>query len=210
MFQIHVIDRTNRSAYAAELEQQFRIRHQIYITERGWLDLAREDGREIDAFDDDDTVYLLGLLPGRGVVAGSRLVPTVKPHLMSDVFPQLARNGVPRADSIFEWTRIFVVPALREPGRPCLAAGIVYCGIVEYCLRHGIAKLSLVCETYWIERLRALGWNPQILGEPLEHQGDMIVGLINEMTPAALGKTRSAYGIREPVLFAGNKTLSSS
>lgn len=205
MFQIHVIDRSNRTAYAAELEQHFRIRHQIYIAERGWRDLARLDGRELDAFDNDDAVYLLGLLRGGGVVAGSRLVPSMKPHLMRDVFPQLAPRGVPRADDIFEWTRIFVVPALREPGRPCLAAGIVYSGIVEFCLLQGVRWLSVVCETYWIDRLRGLGWNPQPLGEPIEHRGEMIVGLINDMTLAALEKTRGVYGLNEPVLFTGSQ-----
>src|SRR3546814_11634904 len=101
------------------------------VGERGWLDLARSDGREVDAFDNEDAVYLLGIMPDEGVVAGSRLVPSLKPHLMSEVFPELALDGVPRANDIFEWTRILVVPTLRQPGTPCLAAGIVYCGIVK-------------------------------------------------------------------------------
>jgi acyl-homoserine lactone synthase len=97
MFHVHIVDRSNRNAYRDELEQHFRLRHEIYVGERGWHDLARRDGREVDAFDNDDAVYLLGILPDKGVVAGSRLVPSLKPHLMSEVFPQLAEDGVPRA-----------------------------------------------------------------------------------------------------------------
>src|SRR3546814_6597211 len=73
MFHIHIVDRSNRGAYRDQLEQHFRLRHEIYVAERGWLDLERSVGREMDAFDNEDAVYLLGILPGRGVVAGSRL-----------------------------------------------------------------------------------------------------------------------------------------
>jgi acyl-homoserine lactone synthase len=208
MFHIHIVDRSNRSVYRDELEQHFRLRHEIYVGERGWHDLARPDGREIDAFDTVDAVYLLGILPGKGVVAGSRLVPSLKPHLMGEVFPQLAPAGVPRASNIFEWTRIFVVPALRQPGRLCLAAGIVYCGIVEFCLQRGISRLSIVCETYWFERLAKLGWNPRPLGRPIEHRGETIIGLIVDMGEVALETTRQAYGIGHSVLSVDKELMS--
>jgi acyl-homoserine lactone synthase len=208
MFHIHIVDRSNRSVYRDELEQHFRLRHEIYVGERGWHDLARPDGREIDAFDTVDAVYLLGILQGKGVVAGSRLVPSLKPHLMGEVFPQLAPAGVPRASNIFEWTRIFVVPALRQPGRLCLAAGIVYCGIVEFCLQRGISRLSIVCETYWFERLAKLGWNPRPLGRPIEHRGETIIGLIVDMGEVALETTRQAYGIGHSVLSVDKELMS--
>ena len=74
-------------------------------------------------------------MEGEEVVCGSRLVPTHHPHLMSEVFPELANvKGLPRSADIFEWTRIFVVLAERESGRLCKAAGVVYCGILEFCL----------------------------------------------------------------------------
>ena len=95
MFHVHIVDRSNRSAYSRYVEQMFRLRHEIYVGERAWSDLERADGREVDAFDTDDAVYLLGLDSDKGVVAGSRLVPSLKPHLLSDVFPQLAPHGVP-------------------------------------------------------------------------------------------------------------------
>lgn len=205
MFHIHIVDRSNRGAYRDELEQHYRLRHEIYVGERGWHDLARPDGREVDAFDTEDAVYLLGILPGKGVVAGSRLVSSLKPHLMSEVFPQLAPEGVPRANDIFEWTRIFVVPALRQPGSLCLAAGIVYCGIIEFCLQRGISQLSIVCETYWIDRLAKLGWNPRSLGRPIEHRGEAIIGLMVDTGEAALETTRQAYAIGHSVLWAAQR-----
>lgn len=75
---VHVIDRHNCYDYANELEQHFRIRHDIYVGHRQWTDLARPDGREVAPFDNDDAIYLLGLEEGRGGVAGSRFVPSKK------------------------------------------------------------------------------------------------------------------------------------
>src|SRR3546814_20957212 len=73
MFHIHIVDRSNRGAYRDQLEQHFRLRHELYLGERGWLDLARSDGREMAALDIEDAVCPLGILPGRDAVGGSIL-----------------------------------------------------------------------------------------------------------------------------------------
>lgn len=200
MFRIHAVEASNRAAYAPALEEQFRLRHEIYVGERGWRDLARPDGREVDAFDTEAAVYLLGLDRAGSVLAGSRLVPSLCPHLMSAVFPGLAEGRVPRAADVWEWTRFFVVPALREAGRSSRAAGLVYCGLLEFCLWRGIRSLTIVCEPYWLDRLAALGWAPRRLGPVLDHSDGPIVGLMVEVTTAALDRTRSAYAITAPVL----------
>lgn len=201
MFQIHVIDRHTRHRYELHLNQYFRLRHEIYVEERGWLDLASPDGREIDAFDTEDAIYLLGISPEKGVVAGSRFVPSLKPHLMNDIFPCVADGRVPRAAEIYEWTRVFVIPGLRSPGVPSTSAGIVYCGIVEFCLERKIRQLSVVCEPHWKERLALLGWNPVLLGDQIECNDGLIIGLLLEMSRRALAKTRRAYGITGSVLW---------
>jgi acyl-homoserine lactone synthase len=208
MFKVHAIHAGNRHLYENILDQHHRIRHDIYVGERKWMDLERPDGREIDQFDTDKAIYLLGIEPGKGVVGGSRLIPTLEPHLMSDVFPELANvRGLPRAHNIFEWTRIFIVPAKREGGRLCKAAGIIYCGILEFCLSQNVTQLSVVCEAYWIPRLIALGWNPVLLGEPIEKDGMTIVGITCDMTDEALARTRSTYEINGSVMSA--QTMSS-
>lgn len=206
MIQVHAVHAGNRHLYHAELEQHHRIRHDIYVGERKWMDLERPDGREVDQFDTRKAVYLLAIETGRGVVGGSRLVPTLEPHLMSDVFPELARaRGVPRAPDIYEWTRIFVVPAKRETGRLSKTAGIVYCGILEFCLARHLPQISVVCEAYWIPRLLALGWNPQLLGEPIVKDGMTIVGITCDMTEEALERTRHTYEIVGSVM--GDKRI---
>src|SRR4051794_5870229 len=105
---IHVVTNDNKSLYGDFIEQFHKLRHKVFVEERGWSDLRRPDGLEIDAYDTADAIYLLALDQDR-VVGGQRLYPTVLPHMISDVFAHLATRGVPRAFHIFEWTRYFVV-----------------------------------------------------------------------------------------------------
>jgi acyl-homoserine lactone synthase len=211
MVQVHTITARNRREYAHYLEQHFRIRHEIYVGERRWMALQRPDGREVDQFDDEHAIYLLGIDETLGVVCGSRLVPTVRPHLMSDVFPELASiRGLQRAPDIFEWTRIFVVPARRASGRSCITAGIIKCGVLEHCLRQRIRTLSIVTETYWIPRFDELGWTPRPLGLPIQKDGMSIVGITVDITEHALEATRAFYGIEDRVTDDATKARRSA
>src|SRR5690349_14719114 len=84
---IYIIDQSNRAAYKAQLEEMFRIRHDIYVGRRGWAALAKPDGRDVDQFDTEETVYLLGLDNLGRVCSGLRLNPTMSPHLIDTLFP---------------------------------------------------------------------------------------------------------------------------
>ena len=201
MFPVYAISNANRHCYHDALEQQFRLRHRIFVDELGWEPLRKADGREVDQFDTEHSVYLLGIEPGGRVVAGTRLGPSLKPHLLADVFPQAAAyRGVPRGPDIYDWTRIFVVPARRGETHPCRAAGAIKTALLEYCLANGIRQVTGVGEPYWIPALSKLGWNPRPLGLPIEHGNMAIFGFTCDVTPEALERTKMVFGFAEPVL----------
>ncbi|WP_406871946.1 acyl-homoserine-lactone synthase [Aminobacter sp. P9b] len=203
MFKLHIVDWSNRLIYQDHLERYFRIRHEIYVTGRKWQQIDRPIPFEIDAFDTRDAIYLLGIDGSGNIAGGSRLVPTTKPHLLSDVFPMLARGAPPRDADLYEWTRFFIAPSLRMTGRSSQAAGIVLCGLLEACLRLGISKLSVVCEDFWPARLEQLGWSVTRLGEVLDHPDGRIVALLIHVDADALQATRVAYGLRNTSALAG-------
>jgi acyl-homoserine lactone synthase len=148
---IHVITSANRHLYGPELLAHFRLRHEIYVGERNWKDLARPDGLERDQFDNEDATYILATDNGQ-VIGGSRLLPTTRPHLLSEVFPYLASvRGLPRATDIYEWTRMFVIKSRRE-GRTMggQVRGMVICGVLEYCLDNNITSLTALIEMFWL------------------------------------------------------------
>jgi acyl-homoserine lactone synthase len=197
---IHVVDTDNRHLYRNQLEEQFRIRHDIYVGERRWMALEKPDGREVDQFDNEDAVYLLALDEGH-VIGGTRLVPTLSPHLMADVFPFLANvEGIQRGPDIVEWTRIFVVPAHR--GRDSKILHTVLAGMLEYCLREEITAITVVMETWWLPRFLELGWEVKPLGLPAVIDGMSCVGTMISVTEAAWRNTLAFRGIRGPVLEA--------
>ncbi|MBT1155873.1 autoinducer synthase [Aminobacter anthyllidis] len=205
MFKLHIVDWSNRRTYQDHLERYFRIRHEIYVIGRKWQQIDRPVPLEIDAFDTRDAIYLLGIDGSGNIAGGSRLVPTTKPHLLSDVFPMLARGAPPRDADLYEWTRFFIAPSLRMTARSSQAAGIVLCGLLEACLRLGVGKLSVVCEDFWPARLEQLGWSVTRLGEVLDHPDGRIVALLIQISSDALQSTRVFYGLGDTSALVGTE-----
>jgi acyl-homoserine lactone synthase len=159
---IHVISAANRHLYEDVLEQHFRIRHDIFVEERKWETLRKPDKREIDSFDNEDTIYLLAL-EGCRVVGGHRLYPTTKPTMMSEVFPHLADvRGCPSNPLIWEWSRYFIVRDRRD-GNLNLQ---LMTAVQEFCLAEGIVQISAIMETWWLPRFQEAGFVVAPLGLP--------------------------------------------
>jgi acyl-homoserine lactone synthase len=159
---IHVISAANRHLYEDVLEQHFYIRHDIFVEERKWETLRKPDRREIDSFDNEDTIYLLAL-EGRRVVGGHRLYPTTKPTMMSEVFPHLADvRGYPSDPLIWEWSRYFIVRDRRD-GNLNLQ---LMTAVQEFCVAEGIVQISAIMETWWLPRFQEAGFVVAPLGLP--------------------------------------------
>jgi acyl-homoserine lactone synthase len=182
--EVHVIRRDNRHLYADILEDYFRLRHRIYVVERKWMDLDRSDKREIDRFDTDDTVYLLGL-EGHSIVAGMRLVPTIAPTLLSELFPQLALNGPVRRPDVYELSRIFVVPNRRGEHAGPRAEAVIQAAAMEYGLSIGLSAFTIVLESWWLPRLLDQGWQARPLGLPVDIHSMSTVAVIVDVNDRA-------------------------
>ncbi|PYF02173.1 acyl-homoserine lactone synthase [Rhodopseudomonas faecalis] len=182
--EVHVVRRENRRLYAALLDDYFRIRHDIYVGERKWTELARPDGREIDQFDTDETVYLLALDHG-AIVAGMRMVPTQSPTLLSELFPQLALNGPVHRSDIYELSRIFVVPRKRGEHAGPRYEAVIQAAAMEYGLSIGLAAFTIVLETWWLPRLLDQGWQARPLGLPFDINGLSTVAVMVEINDLA-------------------------
>jgi acyl-homoserine lactone synthase len=198
MIEIHVIRHENRELYSDVLEDYFKLRHQIYVVERKWMELERPDKREIDQFDTEATVYLLALDgKNRTIVSGMRLVPTSSPTLLSELFPQLAMNGPVCRPDVFELSRIFVVPSRRgEHGGPRIEAAI-QAAAMEYGLSIGLSAFTIVLETWWLPRLLDQGWHARPLGLPIDINGLSTVAVMVEVNDEAwteICKRRSIPG----------------
>ena len=77
-------------------------RHKVFVERLGWQ-LQTRDGGELDQFDRPDNVYVIAQDDDRQVIGCARLLPTMRPYLLADVFPQLL-NGMepPRSADVRE------------------------------------------------------------------------------------------------------------
>lgn len=193
---VHVIRHDNRHLYSEILENYFRLRHRIYVVERKWNALDRPDKREIDQFDTDETVYLLGL-EGSNIIAGMRLVPTTAPTLLSELFPKLSLDGpIHRAD-VYELSRIFVVPKRRGEHAGPRAEAVIQAAAMEYGLSIGLAAFTIVLESWWLPRLLDQGWVARPLGLPIDIDSMSTVAVmvdVNEQAWTEICLRRSVPG----------------
>lgn len=194
---IYVISSANRHLYENILEHHFRLRHEVFVNERKWKALERPDQREIDAYDNEDTVYLLAVEGGR-VIGGHRLYPTTKPTMLGEIFPHLASlRGTPSDPLIWEWSRYFIVKDRRETrlNLELMAA------VQEFALEEGIAQVSAVMETWWLPRFQEAGFSVHPLGLPaIVEEAWTMAGLI-DITPETLDHVRRLGNIAGSVLL---------
>lgn len=192
---IHVISAVNRHLYEDVLEQHFRVRHEIFVEERKWEALRKPDGREIDTYDNDDAIYLLAL-EHRRVLGGSRLYPTTRPTMMSEVFPHLASvRGCPSDPLVWEWSRFFVSRERRDGAfnLQLMAAA------QEFCLEQGIERLCLVMETWWLPRFHDIGFVVTPLGLPALVENSWTMAATIEIRQESLDVVRDRIGMTSVV-----------
>src|SRR5215469_16978319 len=112
---LQVVYGSARAANAGLFEQMHRDRKTVFVDRLGWQVPVVDGDLENDQFDGENAIYLIAV-DEAGHHAGSlRLLPTMGPHLLADVFPQLSERPVPRGPDIWEITRLFTAPGHPDP-----------------------------------------------------------------------------------------------
>jgi acyl-homoserine lactone synthase len=188
---LHIVNAQNIDEYHKEMDQAFRLRHRVFVEERKWSDLARPDGREIDQFDTADAIHMLFVDQGE-VLGYQRMLPSTKPHLLSEVLPQLCEEERPVGPNIWEWTRYCVEPSYREHGRALSAvSNVLLSGFVEWGLANGIDTVIIEMQPLWILRLLQLHFKMSALGLPQTVSGEDTVAVTASFDHRTLAKLHS-------------------
>ena len=197
-----LIDRYNIGQYGDLMESVYRFRHRFFVDHMKWEALRKPDGREIDQFDTDTCVHLVGVSESGAVTAYSRLLPTTEPHLMSHVFSSLLEGAEePVGPDIWEWTRAAVAPERRD-GRSAAdrATAEMMLGVTEACLYLGIRALQAQTHPQILPRMIELGWKVTPLALPAEFDGQPAIPVLGELDEKTLLTSRQVYGVSTPVL----------
>jgi acyl-homoserine lactone synthase len=197
---IHVVTAENQYHYREEMEQAYRLRHQVFVEEMGWTELAKPDGREIDQFDDKHAVHLLYAEQGK-VLGYQRMLPSTRPHLLSDVMPELCEGQRPVGPHIWECTRHCVARGHREKGRVASPiANAILSGMVEWGLQSGVSTAIVEIEPTALLRFVQLHFRPMPLGLPRRLGEQDIIAVTLTFDWRTLERLRELRGNRRRVL----------
>lgn len=198
--QVHIVRGRVSDRHAALLEDNYRLRHRIFVEQQGWHALRRPDARDIDAFDNEDATHIL-LTDGNQLVGGSRVTPLDRPNLLQTVFNGLVQDTLPADPSLgADWTRFYVRPDRREGRRRAPESAALFCAMMEYALSQGFAFITFVSSLSMVEHGTAVGWRITPLGEPALVEGKATVAAWIEVTEQALYNVRRATGMSRALI----------
>lgn len=180
-------------------EQSSRLRHRVFVEEMGWEDLRRPDGREFDQFDDEHAVHHFCVRDGV-VVGYQRMLSTMRPNLLSDVFPELCEGAPPHDPRIWELTRYCVAPEFRDGRRGVSTVGSeLIAGFVEWGMSCGVTSVIIEFEPMWVLRAMQLQFFARPLGYQCKIGNQQIVATQVSFTQKTLDTIWSFRGHHAPV-----------
>jgi len=188
---LHVLQSAPPSASDAALRAMFAARKSVFVDLLKW-DIPVLDGRyEVDQFDDLNATYLILAEPDGAHLGSARLLPTMRPHILDSLYPDLCEDAPPRAPYIFEITRFCLDRRLHAAERRAVRDRLVT-ALVDHALDHGITSYSAIAEMGWFQQILAFGWRCRPLGLPQVVDGAMLAALRIDIAPDTPGLLAAA------------------
>lgn len=177
---IHAVSAHNQSEYRPYLRQLWQQRYDVFVEKMGWsLDCA--EGTERDQFDRPDTVYLLSIDDDGQLRGAMRLLPTTKPHLMSDLFPHLCAKGVPSGETVWEISRFYSLTGRHMMLERDRTVSELICGLYEYALETGIKQVTCVASMVLFPTILKAGWDVTPLGLPAVTDDEVVLAFLIDL-----------------------------
>jgi acyl-homoserine lactone synthase len=179
------------------------LRHSIFVDEMGWEDLRRTDGLEIDQFDHDEATHHLVIRNGE--LAGyQRMLPTTRPHLLTEILTDLYEGTPPCGPDVFELTRYAVAKPYREGRWGVSSVGSeLIAGFIEWGMTRGVDKVIIEFEPMWVLRALQLRFLAQPLGYQRTYGRQQVVATLLTFDETTLRTVREKRNFDAPVLARG-------
>ena len=157
-----------------------RYRHAVFVERLGWS-LQTRGGEELDQYDRADTVYVVAQNEG-GLISGcARLLPTIRPYLLGEVFAHvLDGEPPPCSPDVWELSRFAAVDFnRRRAAGPAAGSSAAAIGLLDAAIRYAAAqgaKRLITLSPLGVERLlRRAGFRASRAGLPLRIGGQLCV-----------------------------------
>lgn len=197
---LHVIHASGE-AEDHHLRAMYEARKRVFVDLLKWDLPVLADRYELDQFDDEHARYLIIADLEGGHLASSRLLPTVRPHLLDSVFAALCDGPPPCGETIYEISRFCLDRRLRASDRR-EARDILIRALVDQALAAGITSYTGVAELGWFRQILGFGWRCYPLGAPRVLPCGTLVALRIDITPdtpahltrAGIGASQNSTG----------------
>lgn len=193
---LYIICKENKHKYKKILNSMHELRKVVFKDTLKW-DVYIEEGKEYDQFDTDNAFYLVCVDDSNNVVGSTRLISTIYPYLLGDVFPELTGNyGVKKESNIWETTRFCGDPV----NAPKDIMGQLALGMLEFGLIYNIKEYVSVSDIRIEKLIRKYHWFPERLGKTINTGTEVSAG---ERFPVNLQiylNVRNGLGFDKPVI----------
>ncbi len=193
---IRVIDKSNAHLFPKTMEQQFRLRHSVFVAEKGWSEFERDGVFEKDQYDTDDAIYVISLDDRGDAIGCFRLYPTLLPHMLSETFAHLVDGAVIRRADVYELTRFHLGKGHRQSA-PYLE---LLTAIPEVGLELGASGFTALARTLRIPVMQAAGLTITPTGLPTLFNDESHVSVIFEVSETSLARMNVSRGSQISVL----------
>lgn len=196
---IYIVSHENRRRFHHLLTEMHRQRKQVFIDKLNWR-LEESAGLEIDAYDSPDAIYLIEAgTPTSDVSVSARLLPTTRPHLLSEQFAELCEENLPAGPEVWEATRF--CPAPEAPAGPPRRhmLGRMIAGIMETALIFGVEQVTYVAGAALAPMALDVGWDVRALGAPRGTGRGRIQAFVARIDGAGLKRVRETFAITAPL-----------
>lgn len=202
---IQLIEPSSYGEFSSTLVEMHRMRHRVFKLRMAW-EVQISGDMEIDEFDALRPTYLTQVSDSGQVQGSVRLLPTLGPTMLRDVFPSLlGENPMPFAPQIWESSR-FAVDATAEAPKGdhgiARATYELFAAMVEFGLSRQLTDIVTVTDARMERILRRAGWPLRRIGNPSRIGNTLAVAGYLSVSIEVLTCLRKAASITTPVLWS--------
>lgn len=199
------IVQTGQFGKTSLLFDMHRLRKRVFKDRMGWEVSIDTNGLEVDQFDLPETIYVLALDNDRRVIGNWRLLPTIGPTMIRDIWPKFLDSiYMPSDPCVWEASR-FAVDSLKGGCEEGLyqvhqATQELFCGVTELCLLCGIKQIFAMYDERIAKILKRIDCEPFAVSTRLKVADTMAEVGAFATDQSMLSRLRAATGINNDLV----------
>lgn len=160
------------------IDSMYRLRHAVFSERLKWTSLD-PDGREHDLYDRLNPVYLICRNDAGDAIGCWRLLPTVGPYMLKDIFTHLLHGKpAPERGDCWEISRFAIDPQMRDYvslGAINTVVGHMLIELFDFAERYGINRIVAASDIRFDRILKRAGLQTVHFGPPVRMENSLAV-----------------------------------